>query len=235
MRGCVDPHLEGWQNFSSSVRCPRSRARIFHGNGNGILLLRARLLAAEPRIPSALLRAVGHAMADEVRLLPGHIVIRGFKKRTSRIADPLLWKQRNGIVIGDSRSRLFRFAGQRRIQGSRKIAASAEWKMPDLRGPGIDLDQVRTSGARFQHEIEAAEAGEPEATNHDLDSLRHFRIFIILNKPQNRSVASCTNLLRNFKMRTRQHFALPAENRAGGFLSGDECLDIHGMAMPAKR
>ena len=73
----------------------------------------------------------------------------------------------------------------------------AKAQMADLRGTGIDLDQICCARIGFKHEVKTVQTGEFQAAHHFFRSRRHFRM---LDATQYGSVPGGVALLQNLEM-----------------------------------
>ncbi len=93
------------------------------------------------------------------------------------ISRPFVRKKCDRIALCDRSRDPDRMSRDGAVQGCGQIAARAEGEMSSLRCSGIHFDEVRTSGTRFQHEVESAHARELHPTSNFCDGGRHFSVF----------------------------------------------------------
>src|SRR5204863_9651960 len=97
------------------------------------------------RVPGTRFPTCADASADQFRFSPGNIVIAGLQKRASRIPQPLMWKERNGVLFCELGSRLHSLLRNGCIQSCGEITPGAECQVSNLSRAGIDFDEIRIS------------------------------------------------------------------------------------------
>src|SRR5665213_286261 len=167
--------------------------------------------------------------ANKLRIIPRHIVISGFEIVASRVAGPLLWKQRHQIA-GNARTRADGSPLKLRRESSGKIPTRAESKMGRLRCTRVDFDQMHLA-ARVFHVVEAMQAGKFEALSEALGGFVHLRA-IDAPKDAGRSAVALRD--NSFEMDRCENLSPPAGE--GGCRRGarHEFLQADGFAARMK-
>src|SRR5580704_6623738 len=144
-----------------------------------------------------------NAGLNQLRFLPGNVVIARCQERAVRIPYPLLRKKSNGVLPGHLWRRFEVGSGNCSVKSGGEVASGPKGNVSNLSSARIHLNQMCFPSI-LQHEIKAEDSRERKATNDTIRGERHFPIF---HQTQHAGVTELVRLFDYLKMETCQHLA----------------------------